>query len=474
MSIVHHSAKEIIELIASGQASAVEIVTAHLGQIERLNPQLNAFVELRADRALAEASALDEAAAAGQSRGALAGLPVSIKSAIEVDGLLCETGSPSRKGIRASTDAVCVARLKAAGAIVLGTTNVADMLMGYESDNPLYGRTVNPWDVARTPGGSSGGEAAAIAACLSAGGIGSDGGGSVRVPAHFTGICALKPTPGRIPGTGHQPPCLGPFSLIGVIGPLARTIADLHLLFRVVAGYDDADPMAVPMGVAPLESQPTSGFRVAFFEDDGHYPVTKETRDAVRTAAQALARAGYEVEGFRPDGLDRARELWDTFFCEVGLLVLKEPLKGAELELAILKAFLARGARPALTGIGLTQAWIDRDLVRADVVRQMATHRILVCPVSSAPAFRHGERSWTIDGTTVGYLEAMVYTQWFNILGNPAVVVPVGRSADGLPIGVQVIGRPFEEELVLSVAAAIERDSVHRAHRGGYVRPPIS
>jgi Asp-tRNA(Asn)/Glu-tRNA(Gln) amidotransferase A subunit family amidase len=219
MPLVHHSAQEIIELIASGQASAVETVTEHLAQIERLNPQLNAFVELRADRAVAEASALDEAAAAGQPRGALAGLPVSIKSAIEVDGLLCETGSPSRRGIRASTDAVCVARLKAAGAIVLGTTNVADMLMGYESDNPLYGRTVNPWDVARTPGGSSGGESAAIAACLSAGGIGSDGGGSVRVPAHFTGICALKPTPGRIPGTGHQPPCLGPFSLIGLAWP---------------------------------------------------------------------------------------------------------------------------------------------------------------------------------------------------------------------------------------------------------------
>ena len=155
-------------------------------------------------------------------------------------------------------------------------------------------------------------------------------------------------------------------------------------------------------------------------------------------------------------------------------MVLKDPLKGAELELAILKAFLARGARPPLSAMGLTQAWIDRDVVRAEVVKQMATHRILICPVSSAPAFRHGERSWTIDGHNVGYLESMVYTQWFNILGNPAVVVPVGRSADGLPIGVQVIGRPFEEELVLSVAAAIERDSSHGAHRGGYVRPPIS
>ena len=468
MSLVYDSATAIIRQIASGQVSAVDVVNAHFAQIERLNPQLNAFIELRTERAIAEASAQDEAAAAGRQRGPLGGLPISIKSAIEVDGLLCETGSPSRKGIRASHDAVCVARLKAAGAIVLGATNVADMLMGYESDNPLYGRSANPWDLQRTPGGSSGGAAAAIAAGMSAAGMGSDGGGSVRVPAHFTGICALKPTPGRVPGTGHQPPCLGPFSLIGLVGPMARTIADLYALFHVVSGWDDADPMAAPVGVAPLERQPIGGFRVGFFEDDGRYPVTAETRSAVQAAAAALARSGYDVEGFRPTGLDRARELWDTFFCEVGLMVLKDPLKGAELELPILKAFLARGARPPVTGIGMTQAWIDRDLVRAEVVRQMERHRILLCPVSSAPAFRHGERSWTIEGRAVGYLEAMVYTQWFNLLGNPAVVVPAGRSADGLPIGVQVIGRPFEEELVLSVAAAIEREL------GGYVRPPIS
>jgi Asp-tRNA(Asn)/Glu-tRNA(Gln) amidotransferase A subunit family amidase len=249
---------------------------------------------------------------------------------------------------------------------------------------------------------------------------------------------------------------------------MARTIADLHAMFTAVAGWDDADPMAVPLTVAPLTTQPVDGFRVGFFEDDGRYPVTAETRAAVQNAAAALARAGYDVEGFRPAGLDRARELWDTFFCEVGLMVLKEPLKGAEMELSILKAFLGRGARPPLSGMALTQAWIDRDIARADMLSQMRKHRILICPVASIPAFRHGERHWKIDGRDVPYLDAMVYTQWFNLLGNPAVVVPAGKSDDGLPIGVQVIGRPFEEELVLSVAAAIER------HSGGYARPPLS
>src|SRR5262249_33730750 len=229
-SLVHHSATDLVRLVASGQASAADVVRAHLEQIERLDPRLNAFVDVRAADALAEAGAQDAAAASGRPRGPLGGLPITIKSAIEVKGLRVETGSPSRAGIVATEDAVCVARLRAAGAIVIGTTNVADMLMAYESVNPLHGRTSSPWDRDRTPGGSRGGESAAIAACCSAGGIGSDGGGSIRVPAHFTGICGLKPTPGRIPGAGHQPACLGPFSLIGVVGPMARTIADVDAM----------------------------------------------------------------------------------------------------------------------------------------------------------------------------------------------------------------------------------------------------
>jgi Asp-tRNA(Asn)/Glu-tRNA(Gln) amidotransferase A subunit family amidase len=466
-SLVHLSATEIVRSIACGEASAVDVVRAHLDRIERENPQLNAFVDVRAEEALADARAQDRAAAAGRSRGPLGGLPVSVKSAIEVAGLRCETGSPTRAGTIASADAVVVARLRAAGAIVLGTTNVANMLMAYESDNPLHGRTSNPWALDRTPGGSSGGESAAIAAGCSAGGIGSDGGGSIRVPAHFAGICGLKPTPGRVPATGHQPPCLGPFSLIGCVGPMARTIGDLHALFKAMSGWDAGDPMAVPVPVAP--DMPVGAarapIRVGYFEDDGRVPVTAETREAVRAAAQAVAQAGHQVEPFRPSGLERARELWDIFFCETALMVLREPLAGAERNLPILEEFLARRARPALTSPGFIGAWIDRDQVRADLLRQMETYRILLCPVASVPAFRHGERAWTIDEEQVGYLDAMSYTVWFNVLGNPAAVVPVRRSPEGLPIGVQVVGRPFEDELVLHVAAEIERAC------GGYAPP---
>jgi Asp-tRNA(Asn)/Glu-tRNA(Gln) amidotransferase A subunit family amidase len=318
-------AMALVRLVAAGRLSAVEVVQAHLERITALDPVLRAFVDLRAEQALGDARAQDEAAARGVPRGALGGIPVTVKSAIEVAGLRCETGSPSRAGVIAGADAAVVARLKQAGAIVVGSTNVAEMLMAYETDNPLHGRTANPWDTARTPGGSSGGEAAAIAAGLSAGGIGSDGGGSIRVPAHFSGICGLKPTPGRVPGTGHQPPCLGPFSVIGVVGPMARTVEDVQALFAAIRGWDDRDPVAVPLGDRENLAVP-GNLVVGFFEDDGDTVVTKETRAAVRAAAAAVGLAGFDVEPYRPPALSRARALWEVFFCEGGLLLLTELL----------------------------------------------------------------------------------------------------------------------------------------------------
>ena len=466
-TLLTQPATDLVRLIATGQLSAEDLLCAHLDQIAAVDPSLHAFVDVPAEQALADARRQDDRAARGEPRGALGGLPVTVKSAIEVAGLRCETGSPSRRGLVATEDAVVVRRLRAAGAIVLGTTNVAEMLMAYESENPLHGRTLNPWDLSRTPGGSSGGESAAIASGCSAGGIGSDGGGSIRVPAHFTGICGLKPTPGRIPTTGHQPPCLGPFSLIGVVGPMARTVGDLQAFDRALAGGDGYDPMATPY----MESEVVvvkKGLRAAFFEDDGVNPVTPETRAAVRAAAGAAERAGLIVEEYRPPVLARAGALWDVFFAEVGRLVLSDAMHGAEGELPILKAYHERDApAPALSARTLTDAWIQRDLARAELQTELSVRPILICPVTAVAAFRHGERSWEIDGRRVGYLDAMRYTHWFNILGNPAVVVPVTRSRDGLPIGVQIVGRPFDDRLVMAVAAAVEREC------GGYVPPAL-
>ena len=233
--------------IRTKKISPVELVEAHLVKIERLNPRLNAFVEVDAERAMRAARDAETAIFQRRQIGPLHGVPISIKSSISLAGLRWEAGTRLRAGIVAQEDAPLVTRLKNAGAIILGTTNTPELLMAWETDNLLYGRTNSPWDIERTPGGSSGGEAAAIAAGMSASGVGSDGGGSIRVPAHFSGICGLKPTPGRIPAAGHYPESTGPFAFIGVVGPMARTIADLRLLFGVMQGPDTGDTSSAPV-----------------------------------------------------------------------------------------------------------------------------------------------------------------------------------------------------------------------------------
>src|SRR5438270_9247235 len=457
------------ELIQNRKLSPVELVQAHLDRIERVNPKINAYVQLDAERALAAARAAEHAIMRNEAVGPLHGVPVSIKSSIEVAGMSCEAGTKLRAGYVARGDAPLVSRLRKAGAIILGVTNTPELLMAWETDNLLYGRTNNPWDLSRTPGGSSGGEAAAIASGCSAGGVGSDGGVSVLVPAHFCGICGLKPTPGRIPATGHFPQSVGPFALLGVVGPMARCISDLKVLFEVMQGPDIGDPSASPVPlrrpefgkshvVPDVHVRGGNRPRIGYFEDDGRTPVTSETHDAVKKAAAILRNAGFEVEPFRPEGLEKARQLWWKFFGVAGGMLLGPMTKGHESELSpILKEFNGWvAAEPSHTAQSLLDTWIERDLVRIQIFEQMEKFPVLLCPVSSIPAFRHGERHWHIDGQKVEYLDAWSYCEWFNLLGMPAATVPVSQSAQGLPIGVQIVTRPWEEELALTVAAIIE------------------
>ena len=448
----------------------LELVESHLAKIERLNPKLNAFIEIDPERVRRESRAAEEMVSKRRQLGPLHGVPVSIKSSVEVEGYRCEAGTQLRAGVIAQQDAPLVARLRRAGAVVLGTTNSPEFLMAWETDNRLYGRTNSPWDLNRTPGGSSGGEAAAIAAGMSAGGVGSDGGGSIRVPAHFSGICGLKPTPGRIPSTGHFPPSGGPFALIGVVGPMARTVADLKALFEVMQGPDDGDACAAPVQLCWPGAAEVKKLRIGYFEDDGRTPVTKETRAAVQKAAEALRRAGFQVEPFRPQGLEEARQLWKIFFVKMAGMLINPMFRGREQEQSpILRQFLEwSSAEPELTSDSLLEAWIGRDMLRGRLLAQMREYPMLLCPAAAVPAFRHGERSWVIDGKKVEYLDAWSYTEWFNLLGNPAVVVPVSRSSDGLPLGVQIVGKPWEEEQVLSVAAKLERETE------AWQPPPIS
>src|SRR6202140_3897220 len=438
------SAVAMAEQIRKKKISPLELADAHLAKIERLNPKLNAFVHVDGERVRREARNAEAAVMSGKDLGPLHGIPVSIKSSLDVAGLRCEAGTRLRAGYVATEDAPLVARLRNAGAIVLGVTNTPELLMAWETDNLLYRRTNSPWNLERTPGGSSGGEAAAIAAGCSAAGIGSDGGGSIRVPAHFSGICGLKPTPGRIPASGHFPSSVGPFALTGVVGPMARTVADLKVLFEVMQGPDDGDPSAAPVPVRwPLEEN-LRNIRIGYFEDDGRTPVTPETRAAVQSAAMGLRNAGFEVEPFCPDGLELARQVWWQFFGITGGMLLGPMLRGHQSDVSpLLKQFSGWvAAEPTHTAQTLLDMWMQRDMLRQQIFKQMRDYPILLCPVASIPAFRHGERAWEIEGREVKYLDAWSYCEWFNLLGSPAAVVPIGHSQEGLPIGVQIAGRP--------------------------------
>jgi Asp-tRNA(Asn)/Glu-tRNA(Gln) amidotransferase A subunit family amidase len=460
--LLTQSATSLLHLLQTRQISALELAELHLERILKLNPLLGAISDFHPEWIRKQAMALDRAA----SRGALHGLPLTIKSSISVAGHLCETGSLANRGLRPAEDAEAVKRLRSAGALILGTTNCPEYLMAYETDNLVFGRTSNPWNLEYSAGGSSGGESAAIAAGLSTGGLGSDGGGSVRTPAHATGICALKPTPGRLPAAGHLPPCAGPFSLLGAIGPMARTMADVEMFFRVASGLMEGDPIGAPAPyeqVGPVEARELT---VGYFEDDGITPVTAETRRAVTLAAEALRAQGFDVRPFRPKALEAARQLWFTLFVRCGAMLLKPPA-GAVLS-PIFAGFLDIASEAGeMTTVELLSAWAEIDRVRAELLSAMREYPILLCPACAIPAFRHGERSWEIEGQEVKYLDAMRYTQWFNLLGAPAAVVPVSRSADGLPIGVQVAGRPWRDEQVLAVAGALDRSF-------GYKPPPLS
>lgn len=444
----------------------MEVVTAHLQRIEEWQAKINAFVHVDAEGALEQARHAETAVRRGDAVGPLVGVPATVKSCIDVAGWPCAAGSLLRKDYVAKTDATLAARLRAAGAIPLGNTNTPEFLMAYETDNLLSGKTSNPWDLTRSAGGSSGGEAAAIAAGCSAGGVGSDGGGSVRVPAHFCGICGLKPTPGRIPATGHFPPGGGAFSWIGVVGPMARTIADVRALFEVLAGSDTGDALSAPVPIRSIDDAQLKGLRVGILESETLGQVDAETQAALQKAANGLAAQGFVVEPVRLDGLERAIELWWFFFGPAIAHLFRPTVAGQESLLSPIFREYMEFAAAAVTLDELLGACAERDALRAKTLERMRDVPILLSPVAATTAFRHGEGTWR-PGAKQCYRDTMRYSQWLNLAGFPGVSVPMSVSAEGLPIGVQVIGRPYEEELLLAVAQRVENA------RGPWQAPPL-
>src|ERR1041385_8795489 len=395
-----HGLTEIARLIKTREVSPVEVIEEHLKQISALNPRLNAIVTLAPD-VLERAKAAEKAVATGL----LHGVPITIKDTIETAGLRSTSGSVLRREYVPENDAPAVARLKAAGAIILGKTNAAEMAMDYTADNPVFGRTNHPLNPELTPGGSSGGEAVAIATCMSPGGLGSDLAGSVRIPAHFCGICGLRPTTGRVPGELQFPPGIGPYSLGAVIGPMARTVGDLQILLGALS----RDPFE-------RQQQDLRGLRVAWYTDDGVAPVTDETARAVRTAAQALRDADLIVEERRPPHVERGNELWLKMFSRASVVQLRSAYKGREKEGG---SFVSWGlgsadVSPPPTLDEYIAMWMERDRLREELLEWIETTPLIVAPVGATPAYPHDTLKVTVGGATFGTFKAFSYAQTLN------------------------------------------------------------
>jgi amidase len=435
----------------------VEVVESHLRRIEEINPLLNAIVTL-APNLLERARVAEADVMSGKELGPLHGVPLTVKDTIDTKGLRTTAGSRLLATNVPDRDATAVARLKAAGAIILGKTNTPEMAIPYETDNPIFGRTNNPCALNRTPGGSSGGEAAAIAACLSAAGIGSDLSGSIRVPAHFCGIVGLKPTTGAVPMDGHTPAANGLLSLGACIGPMARTVKDLALLFNVISAQFESG-QEFESDAALLR-----GLRIAWYADDGVAPVTDETRAVLVATVKALSDAGFELTEEKPPGVSQGSRLWIELFSRAASDQLRDFYQDREHEagplvskqIANAKTETDRQARISKAE-KVAAAVLERERLREELLYWMKTTSLILAPVGSRPAFAHGAGRVHVDDESISVFRAFGYAQTFNVFGLPSVVVPAGQSAEGLPIGVQIIGRPFEERTVLAVAALIEK-----------------
>src|SRR5579871_3276878 len=432
---------QMSELIRARKLSPVELMDAHLKQIEKHNPQINAFIRILEEPARAAAQAAERAlSSAGPILPPLHGIPVSIKDSFNIAGVPTTSGSRFFADSKPARDATGVTRLKQAGAIPIGKTNCPEFLSNYESDNFVAGRTNNPWDLERTPGGSSGGESAAIAAFFSAGGIGSDGGGSIRVPAHFTGIAGLKPTPGRVSAHGHVPEMNHPSGMLSVAGPLARNAADLRVLFRVLAGYDFADPFAAPV---PLRDPNLGGVRIGLMPRFYDVPVESGVAAAVEKAAGCLRDLRFPLEPFQPQGLQPAPNLWWFFFGELPARTTAAFIAGREDQAhwtgtEFLEQALSE-PEPPTQKVLLNLA--VRDKMRATLLREMEAYPVILMPVCGIAAFRHRQRRFETPAKTIGLFEAMMPATPINLLGLPAVVIPFDVDERGLPMGIQLVGR---------------------------------
>jgi amidase len=456
--LIYASAKSLAQAIRAKEISSQEVVDAYLERIESVNPQLNAVVQVRADAARDQARAADQALAGGEIKGPLHGVPMTIKDSLDTAGIITTGGTMGRRSFVPAQDATVVARMRAAGAIVLGKTNTPELTLSIETDNLIYGRTNNPYDVSRTPGGSSGGAAAIIAAGGAPLDLGSDTGGSIRQPAHFCGVAGIKPTSGRVPRTGHIISFdVGALDMFTQIGPMARYVEDLALTLPIIAGVDWRDPAVVPMPLGDPEAVELKELRATFYTDNGVAAPTPETVETVRAAVESLADAGVAVEEDRPAEAKSAVGMWMELATADGAAWVRRLLEAAgtsETHPILETRFLKHKAISSAEFSDLLTRW---NKMRAGMTAYMENYDVIVCPANAYPAVPHEEAYDKADGWT--------YSRIFNLTGWPVAVVRCGTSPEGLPIGLQIVARPWREDVALAVAQHLESEL------GGWQRP---
>jgi amidase len=467
-NLIMLSVTQAVEAITSRQISSLELVEAVLGQIERHNPSLNAIVTLDADGARQRAKEADAAIAKGEVLGPLHGVPITIKDSFETAEMRTVSGYPPFANHIPQVDAPPVARLRDSGAIILGKTNLPTLANGIQANNPVFGRSNNPWDLARTPGGSSGGAAAAISAGLSYLELGSDISGSIRIPSHFCGIYGLKATGGRISGKGHLaspkplsiPSGWEPLLQLASMGPMARSVQDLRLCFPLVA-----EPGTPNLKAQPI--RPLSELKIAWTDDFGGAPLDQESRTLIQTLANQLECSGGQVQRCSEAGFDYEEAWFISGACLGAINTLFQPAWVQQIR-KLVGPFLARSSQTAIQhglykGVGMRPQVIHdlfkkREGVIEALERFLGNWDAWICPVFPTPAFTHRKpnASINVDGQPISMLLAnLLHSVIFNVTGHPAVTIPIGTTSQGLPVGVQVIGRRWQEMSLLNTAEQI-------------------
>jgi amidase len=457
--LIFASVKELARAIRDKQVSSEETVRANLERIEAVNPSLNAVVQLRAEAALEEARRADAALARGEQLGALHGVPMTIKDSFDTAGVISSWGTLGRVRYVPERDATVVQRLKDAGAILLGKTNTPEFTLAHETDNPVYGRTNNPYDLTRTSGGSSGGAAAIVSSGGAPFDIGTDTGGSIRNPAHFCGLAGIKPTSGRVPRTGHAIPPGGLLDQLTQVGPLTRYVEDLALILRIISGPDNRDPFIHPVPLADPDGVDLAGLRGFFYVDNGIETPEAAIIEAVRKSVDALSDLRIPFTERRPPGIEETIEIypalfrgWDGGAWARSLLASA----GTPEDQTWLTGYLAARRASMEELVDLIDRW---DRFRVRLLAFIGDFDLVIAPVNAYVAIAHG--------TYKALYRGFSYTMTYNLTGWPAATVRVGRSPDGLPVGVQIIARPWREDVVLAVARQLEETF------GGWQKPPL-